>query len=157
MAADPQDAARKVRLDRTGGAPLSMFEKAANVDEYNLAFAAKRLAARHVSHRIIVVLADGMTRGSVNDLAECALDVEMSGATVLGIGIGDDTVRTAYSRHQIVETPETLAAAMVDGVRSSLLKTLAGTAGEGWWLQAASRSAPAGSNVFAQTMRSVNA
>ena len=157
MAADPQDAARKVRLDRTGGPPLSMFEKAANVDEYNLAFAAKRLAARHVSHRIIVVLADGMTRGSVNDLAECVLDVELSGATVLGIGIGDDTVRTAYSRHQIVETPETLAAAMVDGVRSSLLKTLAGTAGEGWWLQASRSAVPAGSNVFAQTMRSVNA
>ncbi len=157
MAADPQDAARKVRLDRTGGPPLSMFEKAANVDEYNLAYAAKRLAARHVRHRIIVVLADGMTRGSVNDLAECAHEVELGGATVLGIGIGDDTVRAAYSRHQIVEAPETLAAAMVDGVRSSLLKTLAGTAGDGWWLQASRSTAPAGPTSFAQTMRSINA
>ncbi|NND01648.1 MAG: hypothetical protein HKN91_02575 [Acidimicrobiia bacterium] len=157
MAADPQEAARKVRLDRTGGPPLSMFEKAANVDEYNLAYAAKRLAARHVTHRIIVVLADGMTRGSVNDLAECVHEVELGGATVLGIGIGDDTVRTAYSRHQIVEAPETLAAAMVDGVRSSLLKTLAGTGGDGWWLQASRSAAPLGTSNFAQTMRSINA
>ena len=157
MASEPQEAARKVRLDRLGGPPLSMFEKAANVDEYNLAYAAKRLAARHVTHRIIVVLADGMTRGSVNDLAECVYEVELGGATVLGIGIGDDTVRTAYSRHQIVEAPETLAAAMVDGVRSSLLKTLAGTAGHGWWLQASRSAAPPGTSNFAQTMRSINA
>jgi hypothetical protein len=157
MAADPQDAARQVRLDRSGGPPLSMFEKAANVDEYNVAFAAKRLAARHVSHRIIVVLADGMTRGSVNDLAECVHEVELGGATVLGIGIGDDTVRAAYSRHQIVERPETLARAMVDGVRSTLLKTLAGTAGAGWWLQASRGAAPTnGSTTFDQLQRSSN-
>ena len=157
MAADPQDAARQVRLDRTGGPPLSMFEKAANVDEYNIAFAAKRLAARHASHRIIVVLADGMTRGSVNDLAECVHAVEVGGATVLGIGIGDDTVRAAYTRHQIVEQPETLAAAMVDGVRSTLLRTLAGTAGEGWWLQASRSVVPTnGSNTFDQQLRSAH-
>ncbi len=155
MAADPQDAARQVRLDRTGGPPLSMFEKAANVDEYNVAYAAKRLAGRHVNHRIIVVLADGMTRGSVNDLAECVHEVELGGATVLGIGIGDDTVRAAYSRHQIVERPETLARAMVDGVRSTLFKTLAGTAGAGWWLQASRGAAPTnGSNTFGQLQRS---
>jgi hypothetical protein len=157
MAANPQDAARQVRLDRTGGPPLSMFEKAANVDEYNIAYAAKRLAARHVSHRIIVVLADGMTRGSVNDLAECVHEVELGGATVLGIGIGDDTVRAAYSRHQIVEHPETLAKAMVDGVRSTLFKTLAGTSGAGWWLQASRGAAPAnGTNTFDQLQRSAH-
>lgn len=156
MAADPQDAARQVRLDRTGGPPLSMFEKAANVDEYNLAYSAKRLAARHVNHRIIVVLADGMTRGSVNDLAECVHSVELSGATVLGIGVGDDTVRTAYTRHQIVETPETLAAAMVDGVRSTLLKTMAGTAGEGWWLQASRSASTPGTTQFSHLVRSTH-
>ncbi|MCP3975463.1 MAG: hypothetical protein GY720_13345 [bacterium] len=148
MAADPQEAARIVRLDRAEGPPLSMFEKAANVDEYNIAYAAKRLAAQHARHRIIVVLADGMTRGSVNDLAECVHAVEVGGATVLGIGIGDDTVRTCYARHQIVEQPETLAAAMVDGVRSTLLKALAGTAGDGWWLQASRSAMPVGTNTF---------
>ena len=157
MAADPQDAARQVRLDKTGGPPLSMFEKAANVDEFNIAFAAKRLAARQAAHRIIVVLADGMTRGSVNDLAECVHTVEVGGATVLGIGIGDDTVRTAYGRHQIVEAPESLAAAMVDGVRSSLLKTLAGTAGDGWWLQASRSAATPGTGTFSEILRSTNA
>ena len=141
---------------RTGGPPLSMFEKAANVDEYNLAYAAKRLASRHVTHRIVVVLADGMTRGSVNDLAECVHEVELGGATVLGIGIGDDTVRAAYSRHQIVETPETLAAAMVDGVRSGLLKTWpARQAMDGGSKPAVRR--PGRPNNFAQTMRSINA
>jgi cobalamin biosynthesis protein CobT len=116
-----------------------MFDKAANVDEFNLAHAAERLAAQHASHRIIVVLADGMTRGSVQALAETAADIEHSGATVLGIGIGDDTVRAAYSRAEVVERPLDLAAAMVDGVRSTLYRTIAASGADSWWAQAGER------------------
>ncbi|MFV1971932.1 MAG: hypothetical protein ACC683_13130, partial [Acidimicrobiia bacterium] len=69
-AASPQDASREARRSPDDSPPVSMFEKAANVDEFNLAHAAERLASQHATHRILVVLADGMTRGSVQTLAE---------------------------------------------------------------------------------------
>jgi len=139
MAAQPQEATRAVRRDTTTAPPISMFEKAANVDEFNVAHAAERLAARNVSHRILVVLADGMTRGSVEALAATAASVEHGGATVLGIGIGDDTVAAAYGRNQIVERPKDLATAMVDGVRSALFRTIAALGGDTWWTNAGER------------------
>jgi hypothetical protein len=138
-AASPQDAAREARRSQEESPPVSMFEKAANVDEFNLAYAAERLASQHASHRILVVLADGMTRGSVQTLAETVEDIEHGGATVLGIGIGDDTVRSAYSRAQVVEQPLGLASAMVEGVRSSLYKTIAASGSDAWWVHAGGR------------------
>jgi len=138
-AGSPQEAARRARREPEQSPPVSMFDKAANVDEFNLAHAAERLAAQRASHRIIVVLADGMTRGSVQALAETAADIEHSGATVLGIGIGDDTVRAAYSRAQVVERPLDLASAMVDGVRSTLYRTIAASGADSWWAQAGER------------------
>ncbi len=136
MAAAPQEAAKEARKDPDAAPPLSMFDKAANVDEFNLAHAAERLSARNVSHRIIVVLADGMTRGSVEALAETAASIERGGTMVLGIGIGDETVQAAYARNQVVEHPETLAPAMVDGVRSALMRSIAGGGGDTWWAHA---------------------
>jgi hypothetical protein len=133
MAAAPQEAAREARRSPETSPPISMFDKAANVDEFNVAYAAGRLGARRVSTRILVVLADGMTRGSVQALADSVEAVEQSGAIVLGIGIGDQTVQAAYSRNQVVEMPEELAAAMVDGVRSTLYKTIAVMGGNTWW------------------------
>jgi hypothetical protein len=135
-AAAPQDAAKEARRSPDTSPPVSMFEKAANVDEFNLAYATERLASQHATHRILVVLADGMTRGSVQTLAETVESIEHSGATVLGIGIGDDTVRSAYSRAQVVEQPLDLAAAMVEGVRSSLYKTIAASGSDAWWVHA---------------------
>jgi hypothetical protein len=140
MAATPQEASRAVRRDTAVAPPISMFDKAANVDEFNVQYAAIRLANRKVSTRILVVLADGMTRGSVQDLADSVEAVEQSGAVVLGIGIGDQTVRAAYSRNQVVEKPGELAAAMVDGVRSTLYKTLATTGGDTWWAHSSERN-----------------
>jgi cobalamin biosynthesis protein CobT len=116
-----------------------MFDKAANVDEFNVAHAAERLAAQKASHRIMVVLADGMTRGSVQSLAETVHSVEHAGATVLGIGVGDDTVRSAYSRAEVVEQPLDLATAMVDGVRSTLYRTIAASGSDVWWVNAGGR------------------
>lgn len=136
MAAAPQEAAKEARKDPDAAPPLSMFDKAANVDEFNLAHAAERLSARNVSHRIIVVLADGMARGSVEALAETAASIERGGTMVLGIGIGDETVQAAYARNQVVERPETLAPAMVDGVRSALMRSIAGGGGDTWWAHA---------------------
>ena len=153
MAASPQDSSREVRKQPETGPPISMFDKAANVDEFNLAHAAERLAARNVTNRIMVVLADGMTRGSVQGLAETAASIEHGGATVLGIGIGDNTVQAAYARNQVVERPNLLAQAMVEGVRSVLLRSIVSLGGEAWWTsQVSGRSAHE-----TTTMRSVDA
>ncbi|MCL1594007.1 MAG: hypothetical protein M3132_06630 [Actinomycetia bacterium] len=139
-AAAPQDAARSARNEPRLAPPVSMFDKAANVDEFNVAHAAERLTSQHATHRIMVVLADGMTRGSVHALAETVASVERGGTTVLGIGIGDDTVRSAYSRAQVVEQPLGLATAMVDGVRSTLYRTIAESGIDSWWVNAGDRA-----------------
>jgi hypothetical protein len=110
-----------------------MFEKAANVDEFNVTHAAERLARRGAQVRLLVTLADGMTRGSVEALASAVDAAELAGTLVLGIGIGDDTVAAAYSRHQVVERPDILARAMVEGVRGALRRSIALRGGETWW------------------------
>ncbi len=138
-AASPIEAARRARREPESSPPVSMFDKAANVDEFNLAHAAERLAARNATHRILVVLADGMTRGSVQALADTARSIEHGGTTVLGIGIGDDTVRAAYSRAEVVERPPDLAAAMIDGVRSALYRSIADSGADAWWVHAGER------------------
>jgi hypothetical protein len=140
LASSPQEAARQTRSSQETAPPISMFDKAANVDEFNVSHAAERLAARRVSTRIMVVLADGMTRGSVSSLAASVEAVERSGAVILGIGIGDGTVQAAYNRNQVVERPEELAAAMVDGVRSTLYRTIATLGGDTWWAHSSERA-----------------
>jgi len=104
--------------------PVSMFDKAANVDELNVIHAAQRMAAHGAQTRLLIVLADGMTRGSVRNLANAVSAVERGGATVLGIGIGDDTVAAAYPRHQVVHHPGELARAMVKGTKDLLRRSL---------------------------------
>jgi cobalamin biosynthesis protein CobT len=149
MAAAPREAEAAARRNPETSPPVSMFDKAANVDEFNVTYATQRLNGRRVSTRILVVLADGMTRGSVRALAESVDASEATGTTVLGIGIGDDTVTAAYSRHQVVERPDELARAMVEGVRSSLFRTIAAAGGETWWVHSSSE--------YLAQRRSVNA
>jgi hypothetical protein len=132
-ASHPAQAATAARRDSVNAPPVSMFEKAANVDEINVTHAVERLARRNAQVRMLVVLADGMTRGSVEALAASVDGAELGGVTVLGIGIGDDTVQTAYRRAQIVERPDELTRAMVNGVRSALRKSIALSGGDTWW------------------------
>jgi hypothetical protein len=132
-AARPAEAATTARKDPAGSPPVSMFEKAANVDELNVSHAADRLGRRSAQVRMLVVLADGMTRGSVEALAASVDEVESAGTTVLGIGIGDATVEAAYSRSQVVARPEALTRAMIEGVRSALRKSIALSGGDTWW------------------------
>jgi hypothetical protein len=134
--ARPAQAAGRARKAPDESPPVSMFEKAANVDEFNLAHAAERMLQRKSQVRVLVVLADGMTRGSVEALAATAHSIERGGTTVLGIGIGDATVQAAYSRNQIVEQPDTLTRAMVEGVRSALRRSLALWGVDTWWARA---------------------
>ncbi len=134
-AASPRDASTTARRDPRGAPPVSMFEKAANVDEFNVIHAAERMARLGAQVRVLIVLADGMTRGSVEALRASVASVEGSGTTVLGIGIGDDTVDNAYQRSQVVEQPDQLTEAMVDGTRAALRRSLALQGMDTWWVR----------------------
>lgn len=123
-ASEPSKAAVEARKNPRTAPPVSMFDKAANVDELNVIHAAQRMAAHGAQTRLLMVLADGMTRGSVRNLANAVSAVERGGATVLGIGIGDDTVAAAYPRHQVVHHPGELARAMVKGTKDLLRRSL---------------------------------
>jgi hypothetical protein len=82
------------------------------------------------------VLADGMTRGSVTALTKAVETVEATGTTVIGIGIGDHTVDQAYRRHQVVDQPDQLANAMIEGTRGALRRSLAYSGMDTWWMRA---------------------
>ncbi len=121
--------------------PVSLFEKGANVDEFNVTFAAERLANHGAQVRVMVVLADGMTRGSVEALARSVEEVDGRGTTVLGIGVGDDTVVTAYRHHQVISRPDELANSMVVGVGMALRRGLAMYGDDTWWIRAGRQDA----------------
>jgi hypothetical protein len=135
-AMSPRRAATIARGDARSAPPVSLFEKAANVDEFNVVHAADRMARLGAEVRILIVLADGMTRGSVQALTDSVESVEASGTTVIGIGIGDHTVDQAYRRHQVVEQPDQLANAMIEGARGALRRSLAYSGMDTWWLRA---------------------
>ncbi|MFQ5966752.1 MAG: hypothetical protein ACE5MI_03955 [Acidimicrobiia bacterium] len=141
MAAEPKEAAAQCRRDPSESPPVSMFERAANVDEFNLTLAAQRMAARRARVRVMIVLADGMTRGSLRALSKAVESVEGSGTTVLGIGIGDDTVSEAYARSQVVDEPTALTRAMIDGTRAALRRSLALWGFDAWWIRASRQPA----------------
>lgn len=132
-AARPQEAAAQVRANPEVAPPISMFDKAANVDEYNVHYAVSRLGGGRGSVRMLVVLADGMTRGSREALKATVAAAEHTGTTVLGIGIGDTSVAAAYTNHRLVSEPGQLALAMVNGVRGVLRRNLLAWGGTAWW------------------------
>ncbi|HEX6299922.1 MAG TPA: hypothetical protein VF148_05630 [Acidimicrobiia bacterium] len=135
-AMNPRRAATMARGDARSAPPVSLFEKAANVDEFNVIHAAERMGRLGADVRILMVLADGMTRGSVRALSSSVETVEATGTTVIGIGIGDHTVDQAYRRHQVVEEPDQLANAMIEGARGALKRSLAYSGMDTWWLRA---------------------
>jgi tRNA(Met) C34 N-acetyltransferase TmcA len=135
-ASEPRRAFALARRDPESAPPVSLFEKAANVDEFNLIHAAERMARLGAQVRVLMVLADGMTRGSMDALARSVAAVESGGTTVIGIGIGDHTVDAAYKRHEVVEKPQDLAQAMVQGTRGALRRSLALFGLDTWWFRA---------------------
>jgi hypothetical protein len=135
-AREPVKASAAARRDPTSGPPVSLFEKAANVDEFNVIHAAERMARLGAEVRVLMVLADGMTRGSVEALARSVKAVESGGTTVIGIGVGDHTVDEAYRRHEVVEEPQDLTRAMIDGTRGALRRSLALSGMDTWWIKA---------------------
>jgi len=135
-AMNPRRAAAMARQDARSAPPVSLFEKAANVDEFNVVHAADRMGRLGADVRILMVLADGMTRGSIRALVSSVESVETTGTTVIGIGIGDHTVDQAYQRHQVVAEPDQLANAMIEGTRGALRRSLAFSGMDTWWLRA---------------------
>jgi hypothetical protein len=135
-AMNPRRAATLARRDARSAPPVSLFEKAANVDEFNVVHAAERMGRLGADVRILMVLADGMTRGSMETLAKSVESVESTGTTVIGIGIGDHTVDQAYRRHELVAEPDQLTNAMIDGARGALRRSLAFSGMDTWWLRA---------------------
>lgn len=135
-AMNPRRASTLARRDARSAPPVSLFEKAANVDEFNVTHAAERMGRLGADVRILMVLADGMTRGSVEALTKTVETVESTGTTVIGIGIGDHTVDQAYRRHEVVEEPDQLTKAMVEGTRGALRRSLAYSGMDTWWLRA---------------------
>jgi hypothetical protein len=135
-AINPRRAATVARRDARSAPPVSLFERAANVDEFNLIHAAERMGRLGADVRILMVLADGMTRGSVTALTKAVETVEATGTTVIGIGIGDHTVDQAYRRHQVVDQPDQLANAMIEGTRGALRRSLAYSGMDTWWMRA---------------------
>ena len=133
---NPRRVIVEARREEKPSPPVSLFEKAANVDEFNVIHAAERMARLGADVRILMVLADGMTRGSVEALKESVESVEATGTTVIGIGIGDHTVDAAYGRHEVVEQPDQLANAMVMGVKGALRRSLAHSGMDTWWIRA---------------------
>ncbi len=137
-ASHPRQAATLARKEPDLAPPVSLFEKAANVDEFNIIHAAERMNRLGAQARILMVLADGMTRGSVESLEKSVRAVEGSGTTVIGIGIGDHTVADAYRRHEVVNEPQDLTRAMIDGTKSALRRSLGLFGMDNWWLRAGS-------------------
>ena len=135
-AAHASEAGVEARRDPRRTPPVSLFEKGANVDEMNVTYAAGRLVNHGARVRVLVVLADGMTRGSVEALARSVEEVDGRGTTVLGIGVGDDTVVSAYRHHQVISSPDELANSMVAGVRMALRRGLALDGEDTWWIRA---------------------
>ncbi|HXV70579.1 MAG TPA: hypothetical protein VEB69_04190 [Acidimicrobiia bacterium] len=135
-AMNPRRASTQARRDTNVAPPVSLFEKASNVDEFNVMHAAERMGRLGADVRILMVLADGMTRGSVQALTKTVQSVETTGTTVIGIGIGDHTVDQAYQRHEVVDEPDQLTSAMVEGTRGALRRSLAYSGMDTWWLRA---------------------
>lgn len=136
----PRQASALARREPDKAPPVSLFEKAANVDEFNIIHAAERMGRLGAQVRVLMVLADGMTRGSVENLTKSVSAVESAGTTVIGIGIGDHTVDEAYQRHQVVNEPQQLTRAMVEGTRSALRKSLSNQGMDTWWLRSSSNT-----------------
>ncbi|CAB4158804.1 CobT Cobalamin biosynthesis protein CobT (nicotinate-mononucleotide,5, 6-dimethylbenzimidazole phosphoribosyltransferase) [uncultured Caudovirales phage] len=78
------------------------------------------LAKRTESRKILIVLTDGAP--DHDHLAKHAVqDLERHGFDVVGIGIGDDTVRKHFTRYAVVRTADELSKAMLTELSKSML------------------------------------
>ena len=79
-----------------------------NVDEVNLQYVSQELMEQRQKDKVLLVISDGATCGSVSALKKLAEHIEAKGVTVLGIGIYDHNVESIYSKHMVVSNSQDL-------------------------------------------------
>ncbi len=109
--------------------PVSMFEKGTNIDEVNIMHATKRLLNHPSNTKMLVVLSDGMTRGSLSELQSSINFATKSGVDVIGIGIGNRGSWREYINNVQVEQPEQLIHSIVNITKDILIKNIKLTSG----------------------------
>ena len=94
--------------------PASMFERGTNVDERNIMFSTKRLLEKGSKTKLLAVLSDGMTRGSLEDLKSSINYASKVGIDVIGIGIGERGTWKEYINKTQINEPEELIHSIVN-------------------------------------------
>ena len=102
--------------------PASMFERGTNVDERNIMFSTKRLLEKGSKTKLLAVLSDGMTRGSLEDLKSSINYASKVGIDVIGIGIGERGTWKEYINKTQINEPEELIHSIVN-ITNCLLYT----------------------------------
>jgi Mg-chelatase subunit ChlD len=80
-----------------------------NIDEENLKYVRDVLMQQRQKDKVCVVISDGATCGSWEDLRKVAQGMQQMGITVLGIGIYDNNVEKIYDNHIVLKTRDDLA------------------------------------------------
>ena len=109
--------------------PVSMFEKGTNIDEINIMHATKRLLNHPSNTKMLVVLSDGMTRGSLSELQNSINFATKNGVDVIGIGIGNRGSWREYINNVQIEKPEQLIHSIVNITKDILIKNIKLTSG----------------------------
>ena len=104
--------------------PISMFERSTNVDERNIMYATKRLLTHPSNSKMLVVLSDGMTRGSLSDLKNSIHYATKNNIDVVGIGIGERGTWKEYINHTQIFKPEELIYSIVNITKDILIKNM---------------------------------
>ena len=106
-----------------------MFDKGTNIDEINIMHASKRLLNHQANTKLLVVLSDGMTRGSVKELKNSINYATKSGIDVIGIGIGSRGSWKEYLNNTQVAKPEQLINSVVNITKDILIQNIKKTSG----------------------------
>ena len=117
------------KLDENLVPPLSMFEKGTNVDEVNIMHASKRLLTHPSNTKLLVVLSDGMTRGSIPELKNSINFAKKNKIEVIGVGIGNRGSWKEYENNIQVQHPEQLIYSIVNITKDILIKNIKTTIG----------------------------
>lgn len=104
--------------------PASMFERGTNVDERNIMFSTKRLLEKGPKTKLLAVLSDGMTRGSLEDLKSSINYASKVGIDVIGIGIGERGTWKEYINKTQINEPEELIHSIVNITKDILIKNI---------------------------------
>lgn len=74
-----------------------------NIDEVNLRYVRDILNKQHQKDKMCIVISDGATCGSWQDLHKVAQNMEASGILMLGVGIYDNNVEKIYDNHIVLK------------------------------------------------------